>query len=53
VKKNHSDKSQKPIYGLNRTDLSLPGQKNQEIYNQKYPVYNNERTIDQKGAIVY
>ena len=50
---NLSDESQTAVYGLNGADLLLPGQRNQEVYNQRYPVYNNERTIDQKGHIVY
>ena len=53
IKKNLSDKSQTPVYGLNRADLPLAGQWNQEIHNMKYPVYNNEKPIDQKGHIVY
>jgi hypothetical protein len=53
MKKNLSDISQTPVYGLKRADLLLPGQWNQDIYNQRYPVYNNERTIDQKEHIVY
>ena len=53
IKKNLSDQSRTPVYDLNRVDLSLAGQWNQAIYNQRYPVYNNERTVDQKGQIVY
>ena len=53
IKKNLSDKSPTPIYGLNRADLPIACKRNQEIYNQRYPVYNNERTVDQKGEIVY
>ena len=53
IKKNLSDKSQSRVYGLNRAELLLNGQWNPDIYNHKYPVYNNERTIDQKETIVY
>lgn len=53
IKKNLSDKSQIPVYGLNRAVLSLVGHCNQELYNLRHTVYNNERPIDQKGQLVY
>lgn len=49
MKKILYDESRPTAFGLNRADLLLPGQQNRELYNKRYPVYNNESTIYQKG----